>query len=344
MNKRRIILWTAFAAIAAFLAWKVHQSHFDWRAFWTAFRQVNLPLFFGACLLIYSNSIARAIRWTLFQKPSLPPAERKPWWTLIGPQYIGFTGLAIFGRVGEFIRPYLVSRRTGLPFSSQIAVVAVERIFDLAAFGVLFAGNLIVSPELNTLPYHELFHKLGWVIAAMIAVLAAFVIAVRIAGAFMAGLMRRIIGLASSSAGETAEARVLEFRNGLNVVGSVGDFIGITTCSFALWGAVAIAYVVVMKSFPAPVHNLTISHCLLLMGFSVVGGIVTLPGVGGGAQALVFGALTRLFGIPVELAASVAIVTYFVTTLSPVLPGLIYAQIERVSLRDVAHASARDSA
>ncbi len=55
-------------------------------------------------------------------------------------------------------------------------MVAVERIFDLAAFGVLFAGNLIVSPELNALPYHELFRKLGFVIAAMIAVLAAFVL------------------------------------------------------------------------------------------------------------------------------------------------------------------------
>lgn len=344
MTKRRVIVWTIVVVLVAFLAWKIHQSHFDWHAFWMAFRQVNVPLFLGATLLIYSNSVARAIRWTIFLKPSLPPAERKPWWTLIGPQYIGFTGLAIFGRVGELIRPYLVSRRTGRPFSSQIAVVAVERIFDLAAFGVLFAGNLIVSPELNALPYHELFHKLGFVIAAMIAVLAAFVIAVRVAGTFMAALMRRIIGLVSKPAGEAAAVKVLEFRDGLNVVGSTGDFIGITVCSFALWGAVAIAYVMTMKAFPPPVHNLTISHCLLLMGFSVVGGIVTLPGVGGGAQALIFGALTRLFGVPAELAASVAIVTYFVTTLNVVVPGLIYSQMERVSLRDVARESAQKSA
>jgi uncharacterized protein (TIRG00374 family) len=344
MNKRRLVLWTVLVVLVAFLAWKIHQSHFDWHAFWMACRQVNLPLFIGATLVIYTNSVARAVRWSIFLKPSLPPEARTPWWKLIGPQFIGFSGLAIFGRVGELIRPYLVSRRTGLPFSSQIAVVAVERIFDLAAFGVLFAGNLIVSPELNALPYHELFHKLGFVITAMIAVLAAFVIGVRVAGEFMAGLMRHIIGLVSKPAGETAAAKVLEFRNGLNVVGSTGDFIGITVCSFALWGAVAIAYVMTMKAFPAPVHNLTISHCLLLMGFSVVGGIVTLPGVGGGAQALIFGALTRLFNIPAELAASVAIITYFVTTLNVILPGLIYSQIESISLRDVARESAQKSA
>ncbi|MEZ2348802.1 lysylphosphatidylglycerol synthase transmembrane domain-containing protein [Terriglobus sp. RCC_193] len=343
MNKRRIALWTVILLIAAFLFWKIHQSHFDWHAFWLASRQVNLPLFLLATLMVYSNSVARAVRWTLFLKPSLPPEERKPWWTLLGAQFIGFAGLAIFGRVGELIRPYLVSRRIGLSFSSQIAVVAVERIFDLAAFGILFAGNLILSPQLNALPYHELFHKLGWVIAAMIAVLAAFVVAVRMAGEFMARLIRHIVGILSKPAGQSAEAKVLEFRNGLNVVGSTSDFIGMIVCSFALWGTIAITYVLTMKAFPAPVHNLTIAHCLLLMGFSAVGGIVTLPGVGGGAQALTFGALTRLFGVPAELAASVAIITYFVTSINVILPGLIYARVESVNLRTVARESAQKS-
>jgi uncharacterized protein (TIRG00374 family) len=343
MNKRRIAIWTFVVLLAAFLLWKIHQSHFDWHAFWLACRQVNLPLFLLATLVIYTNSVARAVRWAIFLKPSLPPEQRKPWWTLLGAQFIGFAGLAIFGRVGELIRPYLVSRRTGLSFSSQIAVVAVERIFDLAAFGILFAGNLIVSPQLNALPYHELFHKLGWVIAAMIAVLVAFVIAVRLAGEFMARMIRHIVGVLSKPAGQSAEAKVLEFRNGLNVVGSTSDFIGIVVCSFVLWGAVAIAYVLTMKAFPAPVHNLTIAHCLLLMGFSVAGGIVTLPGVGGGAQALTFWAMTRLFGVPAALAASVAIITYFVTTINVILPGLIYARVESVNLRTVARESAKKS-
>ncbi|MEK6398480.1 MAG: UPF0104 family protein, partial [Terriglobus sp.] len=60
--------------------------------------------------------------------------------------------------------------------------------------------------------------------------------------------------------------------------------------------------------------------------------------------ALIFGALTRLFNIPAELAASVAILTYFVTTLNVILPGLIYSQIESISLRDVARESAQTSA
>ena len=56
---------------------------------------------------------------------------------LLSPTLIGFAGLALLGRAGEFIRPYLIARRTDLPFSSQLAVWAVERIFDVGAFTVL---------------------------------------------------------------------------------------------------------------------------------------------------------------------------------------------------------------
>ena len=336
MDKRRIITWAVVVLLVAFLFWKLHTSHFDWDGFWRACRQVRWPLVVLATLIIYTNNVVRALRWSIFLKPSLPPAERKPWYTLIGSQFIGFTGLAIFGRVGELIRPYLVSRRTGLSFSSQVAVVAVERIFDLAAFGLLFAGNLVFSPELSSLPYHERFHQFGYAIAAMTSVLILFVVAVRLAGPTVARIAGKVAGAISPKAGTVAAEKILEFRDGLNTIGSVADFLAIAAVSLFLWVTVALAYIITMRAFPSPVHELTVSHCLLLMGFSIVGGIVTLPGIGGGAQALTIGALTRLFNVPAELAASVAIIMYMVTTFNVILPGLIYARVESVSLSSVA--------
>lgn len=335
MNKR-IVTWAIVVLLVAFAVWKLHTSHFDWDGFWRACRQVRWPLVVLATLIIYTNAVVRALRWSIFLKPSLPPAERQPWYTLIGSQFIGFAGLAIFGRVGELIRPYLVSRRVGLPFSSQVAVVAVERIFDLAAFGLLFAGNLLISPELSSLPYHERFHQFGYAIAGMTGVLILFVLSVRLAGATVARIAGKVFGAISRNAGDAASTKILEFRDGLNTIGSVGDFLSIALISLFLWITVALAYIVTMRAFPSPVHELTVSHCLLLMGFSIVGGIVTLPGIGGGAQALTIGALTRLFHVPAELAASVAIIMFLVTTLNILLPGLIYAQVESVNLRSVA--------
>ena len=182
MNKRKVAVWAVTLLVIALIAWKLHASHFDWVAFWRDCRSADWRLLLLAVLVIYTNFFFRAARWALFLKPSLAPEQRIAWFRLVPSQFIGFTGLAILGRIGELIRPYLVSRRTGLPFSSQLAVVAVERIFDLAAFGILFGGNLLLSHQLNTLPYHEKYHLFGYAILGIIVFLSLFVVFIRVAG------------------------------------------------------------------------------------------------------------------------------------------------------------------
>ena len=339
MNKRKVIVWGIAALLLAFLAWKLHSSHFDWGSFWRACRAVRWPLVSVAILLIYTNAVIRALRWSIFLKPSLPSAERPPWTSLIGTQFLGFAGLAAFGRIGELIRPYLISKRTGLSFSSQVAVVAVERIFDLGAFGLIFATNLLLSPALMTLPYHERYHQFGYAIFGLTLFLLVFVVAVRVAGPFMAGVFRGIVGLVSKPAGETVAAKVLEFRDGLNTIGSFGDFVAVALLSLLMWMSIAVAYILTMRAFPSPVHDLTISPVILLMGFSVVGGIVQLPGIGGGAQIATGLALNKLLGIPQELATSAGIILWLMSTMSVILPGLIFARFEQVSLLSLARES-----
>ena len=65
---------------------------------------------------------------------------------MISPTLVGFTGIALLGRAGEFIRPYLIARRADLPFSSQLAVWGVERIFDLGAFTILMLLAISFCP------------------------------------------------------------------------------------------------------------------------------------------------------------------------------------------------------
>ena len=60
---------------------------------------------------------------------------------------IGFTALALLGRPGELIRPYLIARHTNLSFASQVAVWAVERIFDVGGFTVLLVGSDLSALE-----------------------------------------------------------------------------------------------------------------------------------------------------------------------------------------------------
>jgi uncharacterized protein (TIRG00374 family) len=339
MNKRKTAVWVVTLALVALLAWKLHTSHFDWAGFWRACASADWRLLLVAAAIIWANMLFRAARWAVFLKPSLPPGEHVHWWTLLGSQFIGFAGLAAFGRIGELIRPYLVSKRTGLPFSSQVAVVAVERIFDLGAFALIFSANLLLAPQLNALPYHERFHMVGYAIAGLTVFLILFVVIVRVAGGPTARLFGAITSTVSKPAGEAVTAKILEFRTGLNTIANLRDFLSVTVLSILMWLCISAAYVLVMWAFPPPVHDLTIAHVLLLMGFSVVGSLVQLPGIGGGTQAMTIGALTTLFRIPAELAASAGLILWFISTMSIILPGLIYARVEQVSLRSVTEAS-----
>ena len=61
---------------------------------------------------------------------------------------IGFTAIVVLGRPGEIVRPYLISVREKVSFSSQLAAWFLERVFDtlliLSIFGValvLYTGD-----------------------------------------------------------------------------------------------------------------------------------------------------------------------------------------------------------
>ena len=136
MDKKRIVasLVVFFILAALFYLQYRHWQSFDWGTFWAQTHRIKKVHVLHAIALIYIAYVLRALRWKIFLKPVRPKVKTME---LVSPTLIGFTGLALLGRAGEFIRPYLIARRTDLPFSSQLAVWAVERIFDVGAFTVL---------------------------------------------------------------------------------------------------------------------------------------------------------------------------------------------------------------
>jgi len=210
--------------------------------------------------------------------------------------------------------------------------VTVERVFDLGAFGLIFSLNLLLSPALRTLPY---LGGAGKVIGALTVTLVVFVVLVRLAGTAVARLAGWFVGLMSKVAGAAVSEKILSFRDGLNVIDSVADFGLAAALSIVLWLTISLAYVLVLKAFPAPVRDLTVAHTIVLMGFSIAGSALPVPG-GGGAWAGNTFALTALFHLPQELAGSAGLLLWLVTTLAVIPVGLIYAKVEGISLGQMA--------
>src|SRR6266852_8808992 len=158
MDKKRIVATAVgflILSVLLYLQYR-HWQTFDWGTFWAQTHRIRKARVLHAIALIYIGYFLRAIRWKIFLKPVRPKATTMD---MLSPTLIGFTGLALLGRAGEFIRPYLIARRTDLSFSSQLAVWAVERIFDIGAFTVLMLVGVFRESGMISIPEPKWYPK-----------------------------------------------------------------------------------------------------------------------------------------------------------------------------------------
>src|SRR5215472_2147135 len=120
MNQKRIFGTGILVVVLGLLIYlQVHTwKKFDWTTFWSRTDHVNFAYVLLAVVIVYFLYVLRAVRWRIFLKPLHKTTTAR----LLAPQFIGFAGLALLGRPGEMIRPYLVARQEKLTFSSQVAV------------------------------------------------------------------------------------------------------------------------------------------------------------------------------------------------------------------------------
>jgi glycosyltransferase 2 family protein len=340
MGKKHLTFYGAVLAVLGVLIYLQFRTwrDFDWATFWGQTDQVHMTHILCAIALTYMAYVMRAIRWKLFLQPVRPQTSVL---ALLQPTVVGFTGLALLGRPGELIRPYLIARRTSLPFSSQLAVWTVERIFDVGAFTVLLVVAIFFAAGPKQLAYYANFREAGFLLIGLVVALTLGALAVSQRGEVLADWVERRFAHLSANLGQKVALRIREFRGGLNTIHSASSLLQLIAVSVGMWYSIALAYQQVTYSYDVQVLHLPVSETLLLMGSSMVGSMVQLPGVGGGSQLATIATLQHVFGVPHELAASCGILLWLVTFVSVVPVGLLLAHRERLSLRKLSEESHR---
>ena len=138
MKKHSWIIYLVGALLLGALGWRcTHEVHFQWRVFRDQLQHVDRKrIALGVALIVLCYWL-RAARWAVLLKPQKKVSSL----SLLGAQMIGFTAVALLGRLADLVRPYLIARRTQLPLSSQVAVYTVERMFDLGAMALIFRAR-----------------------------------------------------------------------------------------------------------------------------------------------------------------------------------------------------------
>lgn len=338
-KKKFLITALVLVVLAVLVARQIREWHkFDWQTFKEQTEDIRLSWVLLGVGLIYSDYFLRAWRWKILLRPVCKTSSMR----LVAPTMIGFTGLALLGRPGEFIRPYLIARKERLSMSSQMAVWTVERIFDTGAFGLIMALNIVLfAPSLKQLPGFQdpahpkmfaRFEMLGFILLGIVAFAAIIAFRARNNPARAARFAERIVGIFSKKLGKSAYNRVHSFGEGLNTIHDWKAFVQIGFLSVAIWLVIGVTYRCVTHAYPDLDSEMTLSSVLLLTAGSVVGGVLQLPVVGGGSQAATIGILYGIFGFDPALATSCGIMLWLVTFMSVIPAGLLLAHREHVSI------------
>ena len=337
MNNKKYVAYTiVFAVLAAlvYLQFRTWQN-FDWARLFQY--KLNWRHIFHGAALIYLAYFLRAVRWKIFLRPVRKQASI---WRLVPPTMIGFTALALLGRPGELIRPYLIARRENLPFASQVAVWAVERIFDVGGFTVLIVAAIFLPSKLRAftraapLDVRHWIHLTGYGLIALVLGLLSAAVLFSYRGNRIAQWVEDRFSHLAENLGHRIAHRIREFTVGLNTIHGPIAFLQLSAVSVLMWWVIAVAYKEVTHAYGAPMDAMSTTKVLLLMGASMIGSMVQLPGVGGGSQLATISALDHVFKIvPKELTVSCGIMLWLVTFVAVVPIGLLFSHHERLSLR-----------
>lgn len=319
--------------LAGLAIWGRNRIHFDFQEFKAQVAMADWRKIGLALASIYVGYLFRSVRWALLLRHN----RRVPILSLLGTQVMGFTAVALIGRVADLVRPYLVAKKTGMELSSQIAVYIVERLSDAGSMALIFSAAVVLTPP-GSMPHPELVKKAGyWGLAGTVGG-ALFLTVVRLAGETLAAGFERVLGTMSKKLGHAVGHRIRTFQVGLDTIRSFSDFALMVVLSLAMWLLISAAYLNTAQAF---VHSpqlsaMTPGNCVLLMAVSGVSSVVQLPVIGWFSQiGLVAAAITGFFGVSPEAATACAAMLLIITFLGIVPVGLVWAQVENVSLRRV---------
>ena len=315
MDKKaaNIIKYSLSAALAAILVWLAFRG-VDWKAFWAGLQQTRwlyMVLFFVAATLAL---VFREERWRALMHPLDPEIRRLPVWDAIN---IGNLVNVVLPGAGEFVRcGYVRSRR--MSYDKALGTIACERVFDVIMVFLLILVALVLKWESFGTFFVEsvwqpmagrLGGSLGWVLAGVVALLAALVWAVfrfrtrvplfeRIAGAFR--------GIASGFASIAKMERKWPFL--LSTLG--------------IWAMYVLTMWCTVRSIPA-LDSMTGVDILFLSAVSNIASIIPVPGGIGAYHYLVALTAQTLYGATWETGILAATLGHEAHALLIIVVGVI---------------------
>ena len=290
-------------------------------------------------LIVYFMAVwVRAWRWHYM----IRPIKNIPTKTMFPITCIGYMGNNIYpARAGEFLRAILLKRKEGVPISTSLATIIVERVFD----GVVMLGFVFLNlPMLATLTMDSGFsgsiQTLAlWGAGIFLAALIFFLLAAMLPKQAEKLMRWGITTFVPKKFRDGLLSFALKFLGGLEALRSPREALMIFITTVIIWLLETLKYWFVMHAF-----NFTVSFFALMLMNGIVNLATTIPSAPGyiGTFDAPGIAVLKAFGIDAGTATGYTLVLHAALWLPITLLGAYYMWREGIKWDEALKLEATD--
>ena len=329
----RYVIAGLIAAGALFLAFRKTDFHGLAHELGSA----NIAIIIAGTGVMFCSHLVRAWRYKMFLRPIAPHTRLSSAFRAL---IAGYAMNNLIPRSGDIVRPVLFSKREGIPISSAVAVLLIERLTDLIGLSaILIFVMLYFAPEIETG-----FPAISAIAVPIVCALAViFILGVLIL--FSEKKTQRVIEFLTrklpAKVREPIQHAAQNIEQGLRGVRQ-GSAVPVIVGTLGISALYTLSMLVGTYAFPDDhLRAIGFIGCFLLQTMSGLAFTIPTPGGTGTYHYFISQSLVDVFGVNPEVAVAFAMLTHASNYILTTLTGLGFMVADGVSITSVRSAEVR---
>lgn len=261
--------------------------------------QMRYWAFLPCTLVFVLHYLLRAWRWRFL----LADGQRIKTRELFDAIMVGaFASFILPLRAGEFIRPYLLSKRNDLRFSTSFISIVVERFFDLSVVLLTFGILVLWIDSIPAWAYAG-----AWSLSLLALAIFVFILVGSFIPKPLLGISKSILSLLPERLSSVILSFLKDFLEGAAILGHKGRLFKILVLSVLVWCFCYLLFYFFLYLFPIEATPLLGISVAVIVALAVAA--PSAPGFIGVYQTGCIAGFA-LFGVDKELAVAYSIITH----------------------------------
>ncbi len=270
-------------------------------------------------VILFSHWV-RAYRW----KTMLNPIVRvNSVWNLFSSVMIGYAVNTVIPRGGEFIRPFVTSKKEKISYSSTFATIILERVIDVVTLIIIFGITFsLLSNKITKILPDNINPNQLIIITLLIVVIALL----NLYPPFVDFMLKITVKPFSQRVYEKLLGVVERFKKGLAIIKEPSMYFKLIFESFSIWFLYSLPLYILFFAFDFQddLHLNLIDATMLVIVAGISVTISPTPNGAGVYQIFVPQAMVKLYGMNPEIALAYSILAWATSTLTQFVVGMMF--------------------